>query len=68
MWDTPRSLSEYLSTCSASSRWAREPDCSLLSTADCFELVCLPIWLIAKGFSALPFAEELRSPGLVTSG
>lgn len=47
---------------------AREPDCSLLSTADCFELVCLPIWLIAKGFSALPFAEELRSPGLVTSG
>ena len=33
-----------------------------------FELVFLPIWLIAKGFSAPPSAEELSSPALVTSG
>jgi uncharacterized membrane protein YiaA len=33
-----------------------------------FELVFLPIWLIAKGFSAPPSAEELSSPAVVTSG
>ena len=32
-----------------------------------FELVFLPVWLIAKGFSARPAAAELTSPGLVTS-
>jgi hypothetical protein len=33
-----------------------------------FELVFLPIWLIAKGFTAPPAAAELSSPALVTSG
>lgn len=33
-----------------------------------FELVFLPIWLITKGFSRRPSAEQLSSPALVTSG
>lgn len=32
-----------------------------------FELVFLPVWLMAKGFSAPRAAQELNSPGLVTS-
>jgi Domain of unknown function (DUF4386) len=33
-----------------------------------FELVFLPIWLIAKGFNPPTPAEQLASPALVTSG
>jgi hypothetical protein len=33
-----------------------------------FELLVLPIWLIAKGFTpSVKFAPELRSPALATT-
>jgi uncharacterized protein DUF4386 len=40
----------------------------LLVPGGLFELVCLPIWLFAKGFGSPPPTEAPSSPALVTSG
>jgi hypothetical protein len=43
------------------------PGLLLLAPGGLFELVFLPIWLIAKGFRTASSARELKSPDLVTT-